>query len=194
MGGGMKAVLDVYGNGEREQSCVGAPPCYDSEHGRDGKGKHFKENKECLVTDWRAEQEGVYSCGSRKVGGLASCRLPGCLMAKSFQGSPFYRSRFRPESKWGISRPQLCALQGCSLVLQPHAGRGGRAQSLGQRSSETSNRDSVATVRGSEVGDRKGFEGSHFNEGEERNSSDNERGMGQKKTVSKSEGVGEAES
>lgn len=53
MGGGMKAVLDVYGNGEGEQSRVGAPPCYDSEHGRDGKGKHFEENKECLVTDWR---------------------------------------------------------------------------------------------------------------------------------------------
>ena len=59
MGGGMKAVLDVYGNGEREQSYVEAPPCYDSEHGRDGKGKHFKENKGCLVTDRRAEQEGI---------------------------------------------------------------------------------------------------------------------------------------
>lgn len=50
----MKAVLDVYQNGEREQSGVGAPPCRDSKHGRDGKGTHFKENKECLVTAWRA--------------------------------------------------------------------------------------------------------------------------------------------
>ena len=43
----------------REQSGVGAPPCCDSKHGRDGKGKRFKENKECLVTHWQAEQEGI---------------------------------------------------------------------------------------------------------------------------------------
>lgn len=45
------------------------------------------------------------------------------------------------------------------------------------------------------MGDTKGFEwviGRYVLEGEERNSIDNERGMGQKKTISKSDGVGEA--
>ena len=82
----MKAVLDMYQNGEREQSGVGAPPCRNSKHGGDGKGTHFKENKECFVTALRAEQEGIQSFGSRQMGGLARCRPPGCLMGGSFQG------------------------------------------------------------------------------------------------------------
>lgn len=84
-------------------------------------------------------------------------------MVESFQGfHHFIIDCFRSESNRGVSRFQLCGLQGCSLVLQPHAGRGGRTQSLEPLSLETSNRDSVATIRGSEVGDRKGFQVSHL--------------------------------
>ena len=81
MGGGTKAVGCVP-KWRREQSGVGAPPCCESKHGRDGKGKHFKENKECLVT----RTGGHLKLWFQENGGLARCQLPGCLMGESFQG------------------------------------------------------------------------------------------------------------
>lgn len=71
---------------EREQSC-GAQFLRDQSM-RDGKGTHFKENKECLVPAWRAEQEGIQSFGSRKNGRVGLLSATCCLMGGSFQVSP----------------------------------------------------------------------------------------------------------
>lgn len=66
-------------------------------------------------------------------GRLAYCQLLGCLTGESFQG--FHRFIVDCqclESNRGSSSFHLCGLQGCSLVLQPQAGRGGCTQSLEQ--------------------------------------------------------------